>query len=225
MLSAHALTLEHHGAERLDRAALSVLPDLLALADTLPKERAGTRLRGIPALTAFLTPNALLGHIAATRLGPHARPVRAILFDKTADTNWALGWHQDRVIAVRERIDTPGYGPWSIKQGMLHVAPPATLLAGMLTMRVHLDAVPETNAPLLIAPGSHRLGRIAEDGIEAIVRNHASIACLADVGDVWLYATPIVHASAIATQPKRRSVLQIDFAACDLPNGLEWLGV
>ena len=126
---------------------------------------------------------------------------------------------------MRERIDTPGYGPWSVKQGMLHVAPPATLLAGMLTMRVHLDAVPETNAPLLIAPGSHRLGRIAEDGIEAIVRNHASIACLADVGDVWLYATPIVHASAIATQPKRRRVLQIDFAACDLPNGLEWLGV
>ena len=225
MLSAPALTLDHHGAERLDRAALSILPDLLALADTLPTERAGKRLRGIPALTAFLTPNALLAHIAATRLGPHARPVRAILFDKTADTNWALGWHQDRVIAVRERIDTPDYGPWSVKQGMLHVAPPAALLAGMLTMRVHLDAVPETNAPLLIAPGSHQFGRIAEDGIEAIVRDHGSIACLSDVGDVWLYATPIVHASAIATQPKRRRVLQIDFAACGLPNGLEWLGV
>ena len=31
----------------------------------------------------------------------------------------------------------------------------------MVTLRVHLDPVPATNAPLLIAPGSHKLGRIA----------------------------------------------------------------
>jgi len=30
----------------------------------------------------------------------------------------------------------------------------------MVTVRVHLDAVPGTNGPLLIAPGSHRRGRI-----------------------------------------------------------------
>ena len=29
-----------------------------------------------------------------------------------------------------------------------------------VTLRVHFDPVPETNAPLLIAPGSHRLGQI-----------------------------------------------------------------
>ncbi|RZF63568.1 phytanoyl-CoA dioxygenase [Sphingomonas populi] len=225
MLAADTLTLEPHGAERLDRAALAILSDLLALAATLPTERAGTRLHGIPALTALLARDAALGTIASTRLGPHSRAVRAILFDKTADTNWALGWHQDRVIAVRERIETPGYGPWSVKQNMVHVAPPAALLAGMLTMRVHLDAVPATNAPLLISPGSHRLGRIAEDRIDAVVRDHGSVACLADAGDVWLYATPVVHASALAMQPKRRRVLQIDFAACYLPNRLEWLGV
>ncbi|AOH83537.1 phytanoyl-CoA dioxygenase [Sphingomonas panacis] len=225
MLTADALTLEPHGAERLGRAALAILSDLLALAATQPSERAGTRLHGIPALTALLAPDSPLGAIANTRLGPFARPVRAILFDKTADTNWALGWHQDRVIAVRERIETPGYGPWSVKQGMLHVAPPAELLAGMLTIRVHLDAVPATNAPLLVVPGSHRLGRIAEDEIAAIVRDQGSVACLAEAGDVWLYATPIVHASAVAIRPKRRRVLQIDFAASDLPNGLEWLGV
>ena len=225
MLAADTLTLEPHGAERLDRAALAILPNLLALAAAVPTERAGTRLHGIPALTALLAPDSPLGDIASTRLGPRARRVRAILFDKTADTNWALGWHQDRVIAVRERIDTPGYGPWSVKQGMLHVAPPAELLAGMLTMRVHLDAVPATNAPLLVAPGSHRLGRIAEDAIEAVVRDHGSVACLAEAGDVWLYVTPIVHASALATRPKRRRVLQVDFAAYDLPNGLDWLGV
>jgi hypothetical protein len=49
--------------------------------------------------------------------------------------------------------------------------------------------------------------------------------CLAGAGDVWLYATPIFHASAPAARPRRRRVLQIDFSAEDLPGGLEWLGL
>jgi hypothetical protein len=64
-------------------------------------------------------------------------------------------WHQDRTIVVRERIKVDGFGPWSIKDGLLHVAPPYDMLARMVTLRVHLDAVPESNAPLLIVPGSH----------------------------------------------------------------------
>jgi len=39
------------------------------------------------------------------------------------------------------------------------------------------------------------------------------------------YATPIVHASQAAPVPARRRVLQVDFAAVELPGGLEWLGV
>lgn len=119
----------------------------------------------------------------------------------------------------------PGYGPWTIKAGMHHVEPPAALQSDMLTMRVHLDPVPETNAPLLIAPGSHRLGRIAEAEIEDIVARCGVVPCLADAGDVWLYATPIVHASNRATIPARRRVLQVDFAATELPGALRWLGV
>lgn len=44
-----------------------------------------------------------------------AFPVRGILFDKVHGANWLVPWHQDLTIAVRERIDTPGYGPWSAK--------------------------------------------------------------------------------------------------------------
>lgn len=50
-------------------------------------------------------------------------------------------------------------------------------------------------------------------------------ACLAAAGDMWAYATPILHASSAATQPRRRRVLQVDYAAIDLPGGLEWLGI
>lgn len=70
---------------------------------------------------------------------------------------------------MHERADVPGFGPWTIKSGLLHVAPPPELLATMLTMRVHLDDVSEDNAPLLIAPGSHRLGRISEAEVAGVV--------------------------------------------------------
>jgi hypothetical protein len=72
--------------------------------------------------------------------------------------------------------------------GILHVAPPFELLAAMVTLRLHIDAVPVTNAPLLIAPGSHKLGRIAESDVRQVVRPCGAVACLAEPGDIWLYA-------------------------------------
>jgi ectoine hydroxylase-related dioxygenase (phytanoyl-CoA dioxygenase family) len=95
----------------------------------------------------------------------------------------------------------------------------------MVTLRAHLDDVPATNAPLLIAPGSHTLGRIPVSDIDEIVKRCGTRSCLAVAGDVWLYATPILHASEAASAPTSRRVLQVDFAAEALPNGLEWLGV
>ena len=191
----------------------------------LPPGRAGIRLRGIAALRPFLAADGPVGAAAATILGHAARPVRAILFDKTPAANWALAWHQDRTISVRERVEVDGFGPWTVKDGQLHVAPPFTVLAGMVTLRIHLDPVPMANAPLLVAPGSHCLGRIAEAGVVEAVHRCGIAACVAEAGDIWLYATPILHASEAARQPARRRVLQVDFATGDLPGGLEWAGL
>ena len=93
-----------------------------------------------------------------------------------------------------------------------------------MTLRIHLDPVPADNAPLLVAPGSRRLGRIAEDRIEAVLAQCGTACCLAAPGDVWRYATPILHASA-AGNGSRRRVLQVDYAAAALPGGLCWLGL
>lgn len=139
--------------------------------------------------------------------------------------NWSLAWHQDRTICVKQRIDVIGFGPWTTKGGMQHVSPPIDLLTRMVTLRAHLDDVPATNAPLIIAPGSHAEGRVPIDAIEQVVSRCGKQVCIADAGDVWLYATPILHASEAASRPAHRRVLQIDFAADDLPGGLEWLGV
>jgi Protein involved in biosynthesis of mitomycin antibiotics/polyketide fumonisin len=167
-----------------------------------------------------------VGSRVAEVLGPDARAVRAVLFDKSDAGNWALGWHQDRTIATRKRIETAGFGPWSTKAGFQHVEPPFAVIRAMLTVRIHLDRVDSDNAPLLIAAGSHLRGRIPAGQIEEVVDASHVHACLAAPGDVWLYHTPILHASARAALPgRRRRVLQVDYSAQHLPAGLEWLGI
>lgn len=201
---------------KLDGAELrSGVADVEALESVLGElsPEAGLRLHGVPGLEALLRDDSI------------GRPVRAIFFDKTRESNWSLDWHQDRVIAVKHRVETPGFGPWTVKAGLHHVAPPIGLLARMVTLRIHLDEVTHENAPLIIAPGSHRLGRIHEAEIRDVVAKCGTFTCLARRGDVWKYATPILHASAASTSLRRRRVLQVDYSADALPNGLQWLGL
>jgi hypothetical protein len=219
------LNFKDHGAQRFHGAVTREMAELLATLEHLPMDHAGVRISSIKRLRPFLTPKGSVGAIAARVLGSDIRPVRAILFDKTMETNWSLAWHQDRTICVRQRIDVDGFGPWTIKGGMQHVAPPFDILTRMVTLRVHIDDVPATNAPLLIVPGSHTEGRVPVNAIEEVVRRRGIRPCIAEAGDVWLYSTPILHASEAAVQPLHRRVLQLDFAAEELPGGLKWLGV
>jgi hypothetical protein len=225
-ISSTNFQLARDGAQ-LFRAAvgMAMVRDIIDALAGLRVDCAGTRLFDVPALRSTLDARSPVGALVASMMGDAARPVRAILFDKTPAANWSLGWHQDRVIAVRERIEVAGFGPWTRKASMIHVAPPFDLLARMTTLRLHLDPVTADNAPLLIAPGSHRLGRIAEDGMADAVARCGVFACLAAAGDAWLYATPILHASEAARVPGRRRVLQVDYAVGDLPGGLAWLGI
>lgn len=189
------------------------------------RDVAGVRLSGLTALSSTLSVEGVIGRLAALALGDKAFPVRAVLFDKSEGNNWSLGWHQDRTVVVRARREVENYGPWSVKTGLQHVAPPFEILAGMATLRIHLDEVDGDNAPLLMAPGSHRLGRLSESDIAGVVSRLGVKTCLAKAGDIWVYATPVVHASGVATRPRRRRVLQIDYAARQLDGGLDWLGV
>lgn len=209
-------------AEVLREPELELIEDALLV---LPSDRPGVRLSKSPELRSLLAADGQIGKIAAGFIGPACQPVRAILFDKSEATNWALGWHQDRTIAVVERGDTSGFGPWSVKAGIPHVEPPVELLEHMVTLRVHLDAVDAENAPLLVTPGSHRFGRIPENDIEAIVERCGIEVCLGDRGDIWAYSTLILHASEAARRPRRRRVLQIDYSSATLPNGLQFHGV
>lgn len=57
--------------------------------------------------------------LARRALGDKAIPFRATLFDKSAESNWLVVWHQDTALPLRERKDVSGWGPWSIKEGVI----------------------------------------------------------------------------------------------------------
>lgn len=220
------LDFQRDGAELIP-AALGVR-DIASIEMSLadhPVDRPGIRLVGLSGLTELLNDGTPLGTIASSFIDRPAVAVRAILFDKSPQSNWSLGWHQDRTIAVRNRFDVDGFGPWTIKSGIVHVTPPFSLLEAMVTLRLHLDDVEPENAPLLISPGSHRAGCVPETEIQSVVEQYGIHACLAQRGDVWAYATPILHASDRATYPSRRRVLQIDYSADTLPEPMQWLGI
>lgn len=187
--------------------------------------RPGKRLLVDPDLAALLAADGVVGRVAASLIGPNILPVRAVLFDKSPDANWIVAWHQDRTICVRERHETPGFGPWSIKDRVLHVAPPIDVLEEMVTLRLHLDAVDPDNAPLVVAKGSHRFGYVPADIAAARAAECPMLVCEAVPGDVWAYSTPILHMSARSFGDRRRRVLQVDYAGRPLPAPLEWRGI
>jgi hypothetical protein len=220
------MNFERDGAERIPKALSE--DELLALDELsrrLGGRGVGIRVAHDEILSQILAPNGAMDRIAKSKLGNDALSVRAILFDKQPGANWALGWHQDRTIAVRKRIEVPGFGPWSRKSGIDHVEPPFEYIERMITLRAHLDVCGSDNAPLLIIPGSHRLGRLAIKDIEGVVARSKPVACLADAGDIWVYASAILHASNAASSPTHRRVLHVDYSNAQLPNGLEWFGV
>lgn len=219
------LRLVPDGVAFFGGAALPCLANLEQILGTVSAGRAGVRLRNVLGLDALIEQTGTIGTLAVRLLGKTARPVRALLFDKSAEANWAVPWHQDRTIAVRERIEIEGFGPWTIKDGVHHVEPPATLQAAMITLRIHLDTTDEDNAPLLVSPGSQRLGRIAQSEIEATVQRCGTATCIAEAGDIWAYSTPILHASKAAIRPRHRRVLQVDYTTAELPGRLRWLGI
>lgn len=108
---------------------------------------------------------------------------------------------------------------------MIHVEPPFDLLAG----HGHGARAPRRGAGNQRAAarcaGFTQAGQSSDAEIPEVVRQCGIITCLAAAGDIWFYATSILHASVAASQPLHRRVLQIDYAVGQLPGGLEWLGV
>ncbi|HEV8428890.1 MAG TPA: phytanoyl-CoA dioxygenase family protein [Pyrinomonadaceae bacterium] len=155
-------------------------------------------------------------------LGREARVVRGIYFDKHKDANWKVAWHQDMTIAVRERSEVDGYGPWSIKAGIHHVQPPGSVLENMLTLRIHLDQADETNGALRVLPGTHKHGRLDTSQIDYWKRQREAVTCAVRKGGVLLMRPLLLHSSGAAVNPGHRRMLHFEYSSIELPGGLRW---
>jgi ectoine hydroxylase-related dioxygenase (phytanoyl-CoA dioxygenase family) len=209
-----------------DREIDSLLKELHRLPTASSSRRgqvyaARNLLQSVPAV-------ARLAHAPTIRLlldsilGRDAFPVRGILFDKVPGANWHVGWHQDQIIPVAERKDVPGFTAWSVKRGVPHVRPPASILERMLTLRFHLDDSGPDNGALKVIPGSHKHGLLDDETIHCMIDHIEPTVCEAPRGSVLMMRPLLLHASSPARSPSHRRVIHLELAADPLPGGLEW---
>jgi len=164
----------------------------------------------------------ILRSIAESVLGPECFAVRGTLFDKTPQTNWKVSWHQDLTIAVKQRVDVAGFGPWSEKAGVASVQPPVEVLESMVTIRVNLDDCGEDNGPLRVLPGSHAHGRLGAPEIVEWRDRVPEVLTVAPRGAALIMRPLLLHASSAATSPRHRRIIHLDYAVAELPGGLDW---
>lgn len=185
--------------------------------DALPPER---NLLSVPSIQALATSKPVR-EIMETALGPQCVAVRGIFFNKTRSSNWKVVWHQDLTIAVREPVDVEGFGPWARKAGILHVQPPAEVMRGLLAIRLHLDESGIDNGPLRVIAGSHHKGRLSAAQI-ANWNKEPAVTCIVPKGGALIMRPLLLHASSACVVPKSRRVIHLEFAAAELPHGLDW---
>jgi len=197
------------------------LATTLAQAD-LDRSRAGARhLLTQPAVAALARDPRLLA-IAQQFLHTEPFPFRATLFDKSAQSNWLVVWHQDTALPLRERRDIAGWGPWSIKGGVTYAHAPASALSRVIALRMHLDDSGADNGPLRVLPGTHTLGLLGDEAIAEIARTAEPIDCLVDAGGVVAMRPLLLHASSKARSDRPRRVIHIEYADSPvLGDGLE----
>ena len=146
--------------------------------------------------------------------------IKSIYFDKPADSNWFVAWHQDLTIAVDNRLDLPGFGPWTIKNNQFAVQPPLHLLEDNFTIRLHLDDTDEKNGALKVIPGSHLKGIYRTQHIDW--SSEKETTCRVNRGGIMFMKPLLLHSSHRTVNRQPRRVIHIEFSKCILPPGINW---
>jgi ectoine hydroxylase-related dioxygenase (phytanoyl-CoA dioxygenase family) len=176
------------------------------------RSRAGARhLLRIPLVRDLANDSRLLT-LAAETLGASSVAFRATLFDKSPDANWLVAWHQDTALPLRRRVDAEGWGPWSVKAGVLCAHAPAAALEQVVALRLHLDDSVSANGPLRVLPGTHNRGVLSDDEIAQLPAEIRPVECLAPAGGVVAMRPLLVHASSKSRDARPRRVLHIEYA-------------
>jgi ectoine hydroxylase-related dioxygenase (phytanoyl-CoA dioxygenase family) len=219
--------------ERVSSDGFAIIPSVLpereianleAVLDRseLPRSRAGMRHAMRNESVASLAHDPRLIAMAQDVLGSAAIPFRATLFDKSPTSNWLVVWHQDTALPLRERRETSGWGPWSIKDGVNYAHAPARALEHVLALRLHLDDSVAENGPLRILPETHTLGVLNDDALHELSTQIAAFDCLVPRGGILAMRPLVVHASSKSQSSAPRRVLHMEYAVSSaIADGLE----
>jgi ectoine hydroxylase-related dioxygenase (phytanoyl-CoA dioxygenase family) len=211
--------IDQNGFEILPESfAPSQLDQLLTHIDREAPRRSRAGIRHALALdpVAAFARQRILKEIACEVLGPDAFPFRVTLFDKSPASNWLVVWHQDTALPFRERIDLPGWGPWSVKDGIPYAHAPAAALRQVVALRVHLDESDFTNGPLRVLPGTHKQSVLSDDEIRDLAKRITPVDCVVRRGGILAMKPLIVHASSKSHSEMPRRVMHIEYAASPL---------
>jgi hypothetical protein len=190
---------------------------IAALTSALGKEshrrsKAGIRhLMSVPEVAEIASIKEMVS-LAKEVLGESAAPFRATLFDKSSVANWLVAWHQDTALPIRERREVSGWGPWSVKEGVVYAHAPKEALERVVALRLHLDDSDLDNGPLRVLPGTQKLGLLTDEEIHRLAESIKPIDCPVAAGGVIVMRPLIIHASSEVASNRPRRVLHVEYA-------------
>ena len=179
------------------------------------RSRAGVRHALGLAPVAELSQQPQMIELARGVLGPDAFPFRATVFDKSTAANWLVVWHQDTALPLCARLELPGWGPWSVKEGIHYAHAPTATLSKVLALRVHFDDSTTANGPLRVLAGTHTLGVLSDDSVHEVATRIAPVDCVVPKGGIVAMRPLLIHASSKSHSEMPRRVLHIEYAASD----------
>jgi ectoine hydroxylase-related dioxygenase (phytanoyl-CoA dioxygenase family) len=192
--------------------------------DQMPLQHGRAGVRNILRIESVkeLARDSRLLNLARNLLGRGTTPFRATFFNKSPQANWLVVWHQDTALPVRERRDAKGWGPWSVKEGVVCAHAPAYALEQVLAIRIHLDDSDEQNGSLRVLPQTHTLGVLSDDAIHDLAERIRPVDCFVSGGGVLVMKPLLVHSSSKAKSECHRRVLHVEYAASmSFPDGIE----
>ena len=146
--------------------------------------------------------------------------VKSIYFDKPAQSNWFVAYHQDLTISVDKRIELENYGPWTVKQNQFAVQPPIEFLQNIFTIHICLDNTDENNGALKVVQSSHQKCIYRPETINWVIETE--ISCDVLKGGIMIMKPLLLHSSRRTTNNEKRRVIHLEFSNMELPEGLKW---
>jgi ectoine hydroxylase-related dioxygenase (phytanoyl-CoA dioxygenase family) len=229
--NAHSIDIANNGYSLINdvysEAELNAIIAVIEGADSSPDTFRKTTglfairqfLKEIPGVKALLFTDRLKNIISRT-FGDDYFAIKSIYFDKPAESNWFVAYHQDLTISVDCKASLPGFGPWTAKQHQFAVQPPIDILKNSFTIRIHLDDTDGCNGALKVIPGSHLKEIYRPETINW--EQETEQICDVKRGGIMIMRPLLLHASNRTTNNKKRRVIHIEFSNEILPYGLNW---